>query len=205
VGRQTGDMRSVAPLAAAALTAALLTVVASPGNSSAVRRTATTGVTLTVDAAHGRHRISPLVYGVDFASQVSGLGQAFRVPVDRWGGNSTSRYNYTNNTYNTGSDCYFENIVAGGEGTLGSLIRTDRKRHSKSLVTVPMLGWVSKSSPSEHPFTCSFPRTVFPAQNSFDFWDSNCGNGVNGGTNLSADPATTSTAVGPDFVQQMVQ
>jgi Glycoside hydrolase family 44 len=198
-------MRSVAPLAAAALTAALVTVVASPGNSSAVRRTATTGVTLTVDAAHGRHRISPLVYGVDFASQVSGLGQAFRVPVDRWGGNSTSRYNYTNNTYNTGSDYYFENIVAGGEGTLGSLIRTDRNRHSKSLVTVPMLGWVSKSSPSEHPFTCSFPRTVFPAQNSFDFWDSNCGNGVNGGTNLSADPATTSTAVGPDFVQQMVQ
>jgi hypothetical protein len=162
-------------------------------------------VTLTVDAARGRHRISPLIYGVNFASQVPGLGKAFRVPVDRWGGNSTSRYNYTNDTYNTGSDYYFENIVATGSGTLDSLVTTDRKRHSSSLVTVPMVGWVAKDSPSQHPFTCAFPRTAFPAQDGFDFWDSNCGNGMSGGTQLNTDPTTTSTAAGSAFDQRMVQ
>jgi hypothetical protein len=199
-------MRSVALLATAGLTGALVTLAAAPGSTTPVRRGASRAqVTLTVDVAAGHHAISPLVYGVNFASQVSGLGQAFRVPVDRWGGNSTSRYNYTNNTYNTGSDWYFENIVANGDGTLDSLIRTDRRRHASSLVTVPMIGWVAKNSPSQHPFTCSFPRTVFPGQNDFDVWDSNCGNGVDGSTNLHADPTTTSTAAGAAFAGKMVR
>jgi hypothetical protein len=198
-------MRSVALLATVGLAVTLTTAAAAPGSSAPVRRAAAGDpVTLTVDAGHGRHPISPLIYGVNFASQVSGLGQAFRVPVDRWGGNSASRYNYTNDTYNTGSDWYFENIVASGDGTLDSFVRTDRKRHSDSLVTVPMVGWVSKDSPGEHPFTCSFPRTDFPTQNSFDVWDPDCGNGVDGGTNLTADPGTTSRAAGPDFVRHMV-
>jgi len=199
-------MRSVAPLATAGIAVALVTLAVAPGSTSPVRRDASRAqVTLTIDAATGRHAISPLIYGVNFASQASGLGQEFRVPLDRWGGNGTSRYNYANNTYNTGSDWYFENIVAGGDGTLDSLIRTDRKRHSSSLVTVPMIGWVSKDSPSQHPFTCSFPRTDFPDQNDFDFWDSNCGNGVEGSTGLTADPTTTSTAVGPGFDRRMVR
>ena len=199
-------MRSVALLATAGLTGALVTLAAAPGSTTPVRRhDSRARVALTVDVAAAHHAISPLIYGVNFASQVPGLGKAFRVPVDRWGGNSTSRYNYTNNTYNTGSDWYFENIVASGAGTLDSLVRTDHKRHSSSLVTVPMIGWVSKSSPSQHPFTCSFPRSVFPGQNDFDVWDSNCGNGVDGGTDLHADPTTTSTAVGPGFAGKMVR
>jgi hypothetical protein len=201
----TVTVRSVILLATAGLGVALVTAAAPGSTSPAHHDAARAHVTLTVDVAQGRHAISPLIYGVNFASQVSGLGKAFRVPVDRWGGNSTSRYNYTNNTYNTGSDYYFENIVASGDGTLGSFVRTDRRRHSRSLVTVPMVGWVSKSSPSQHPFTCSFPKTDFPSQNSFDFWDPNCGNGVNGGTNLTADPRTTSTAAGSSFVKQMVR
>ena len=204
-GRETGHVRLLTPLATAGLAAALVALAAAPGTTSPVRRTASAPVTLTVDAATGRHPISPLIYGVNFASQVAGLGTAFRVPVDRWGGNSTSTYNYTNHTYNTGSDWYFENIVATGDGTLDSLIRTDRKRHSASLVTVPMLGWVSKDSPSQHPFTCSFPKTAFPTQASFDYWDPNCGNGVDGSTDLTADPTTTSTAVGPGFDRSMVE
>jgi hypothetical protein len=199
-------MRSVVPLASAGLAVALLTLAPSPGTSAPVRQVASGAqVMVTVDAGAGRHAISPLIYGVNFASQVPGIGRAFAVPVDRWGGNGTSRYNYTDNTYNTGSDWYFENIVATGSGTLDSLIRTDRTRHSSSLVTVPMLGWVSKDSPSQHPFACSFPRTDFPSQNDFDVWDSNCGNGVDGSTDLTADPTTTSTAVGPAFDGRMVR
>jgi hypothetical protein len=198
-------MRSVALLATAGLAVTLVTAAAEPGSGSSVRRDAAKArVTLTVDAGKGRHAISPLIYGVNFASQVSGLRKAFRVPVDRWGGNSTSRYNYKNDTYNTGSDWYFENIVASRNGTLDSLLESDRKRGSRSLVTVPMIGWVSKDSPSDHPFTCSFPKSDFPDQNDFDVWDANCGNGVDGSTDLTAHPTTTSIAAGPAFVQQMV-
>jgi Glycoside hydrolase family 44 len=204
-------MRSAVPLVTAGLAAALVALGAAPSTSSQVRPVASktgvskTRVSLTVDAAKGRHAISPLIYGVNFASQVPGLGKAFRVPVDRWGGNSTSRYNYTNHTYNTGSDYYFENIVASGKGTLGSLVKTDRKRHSSSLVTVPMIGWVSKKSPRRHPFSCSFPRTRFPSQQSFDPYDSNCGNGVDGSKSLKADPRTTSKRAGPAFDKRMVR
>ncbi|MFN8195440.1 MAG: glycoside hydrolase family 44 protein [Nocardioidaceae bacterium] len=187
-------------------------VRATPAASAPARRTtAHTGkagaITLAVDTAKRRHAISPLVYGVNFASQTSGLRKAFRVPVDRWGGNSTSRYNYLNHTYNTGSDWYFENIVSGSGDTLDDFVAGDQSRGSASVVTVPMTGWVSKGSPSSHPFTCSFPRSTWANQDSFDPWDSECGNGTRNGytVELDADPTTTSTAVGAPFVQAMVQ
>lgn len=161
-------------------------------------------VNLKIDAKAGRHPISRLIYGVNFAGQTTGLSSAFRVPVDRWGGNSTSRYNYRNDTYNTGQDWYYENIVADPSDTLTAFIDKDRTTGTASLVTVPMIGWVAKDSPSDHPFACSFPRTSFASQNDFDPWDANCGNGVRGSTQLSADPSTTSISVGADFDHDLV-
>ena len=145
-------------------------------------------VNLSLDAKAGRHAISPLIYGVNYAGQTPGLSSAFTVPVDRWGGNSTSRYNYINDTYNTGQDWYFENIVSDPDRTLTAFVDADRSNGSASLVTVPMIGWVSKDSPSAHPYLCSYPRTSFASQNDFDYWDADCGNGANGNTQLVADP-----------------
>jgi hypothetical protein len=156
---------------------------------------ATTKVALSVNAATGRHSISPNIYGVNFAAAAPGLTTAFKVPVNRWGGNSTSRYNYLNHTYNTGSDWYFENIVDEPSGTLESFIAANKAHKVASLVTLPMIGWVAKDSPSSHPFLCSFPRTAFANQDSFDQWDANCGNGMNNNAPLTAAPTTTSTAV----------
>ncbi|MCE1174496.1 MAG: glycoside hydrolase family 44 protein [Propionibacteriales bacterium] len=164
----------------------------------------TTKISLSVDVAANQHPISPLIYGVNYASQTAGLSSQFTVPVDRWGGNSTSRYNYLNDTYNTGQDWYFENIVAGPGERLTDVVDSDRAHHSASLVTVPMIGWVSKDSPSEHPFNCSYPKVSFPHQNDFDYWDPDCGNGVNGSTELTADPTTTSVAANAAFSGAMV-
>jgi hypothetical protein len=164
----------------------------------------TTKISLSVDATTNRHPISPLIYGVNYASQTAGLSNQFTVPIDRWGGNSTSRYNYTNNTYNTGQDWYFENIVAGPGDRLTDFVNADRAHHSASLVTVPMIGWVAKDSPSEHPFLCAFPRSTFANQDDFDYWDDQCGNGQHNGNNLTADPHTTSVAVDASFDGSMV-
>jgi hypothetical protein len=175
-----------------AVTAACL--AAGVGVASAV---ATSNVALSVNAAAGRHPISQYIYGVNFAAGAPGLTTAFKVPVNRWGGNSTSRYNYLNHTYNTGSDWYFENIVAQPRDTLESFIAANKSKKVVNLVTLPMIGWVSKNSPSSHPFICSFPQGTFATQDSFDPYDANCGNGTQNTyqTNLNAEPTTTSTAV----------
>ena len=67
-----------------------------------------TGPALSVNVAANRHAISSYIYGMNFASQA--IASALNLPVDRWGGNSTSRYNWQNDTTNTGSDWYFENV-----------------------------------------------------------------------------------------------
>ena len=164
---------------------------------------ATTGPALSVNVAAARHAISPDIYGLNGADPA--FAAEIGMPVARWGGNASSRYNFKNHTYNTGSDWYFENIVAGPENTVESFVRTNRDRGTKQVVTVPLIGWVAKDSPQSHPFNCGFPATRFPAQDSFDQWDPNCGNGRLNGANLTgADPSDTSIPAGPSFAGEMV-
>jgi hypothetical protein len=159
-------------------------------------------VALSIDSTLGRHPISPDIYGMNFADPA--LARELRLPTDRWGGNATSRYNWTNNTTNTGSDYYYENIVKSAGDSLDTFVRNDLARGTRPVVTVPMTGWVARQSPAAHPFLCSFTRAAFPTQDSFDPFDSGCGNGVRGGTRLSATPGTTSVAAGAPFVRSMV-
>ncbi|MFL6110658.1 MAG: glycoside hydrolase family 44 protein, partial [Catenulispora sp.] len=177
--------------------AALLTAqaVAAPPASAAE-------LSLSVDLFAARHAISPDIYGMNGGDPalVAELG----TPVSRWGGNASSRYNFKNHTYNTGSDWYFEDIVAGPDNTLEAYVQRNRDRGIKQVVTVPMSGWVAKDSPSS-PHACGFPATRFPAQDSFDQWDANCGNGRLNNTNLTgAEPTDTSVPADASFAGEMV-
>jgi hypothetical protein len=177
--------------------AALLTaqVVAAPPASAA-------GLSLSVDLFSARHAISPDIYGMNGGDPalVAELG----TPVSRWGGNASSRYNFKNHTYNTGSDWYFENIVAGPDNTLETYVQKNRDHGIKQVVTVPMSGWVAKDGP-EWPHACGFPATRFPAQDSFDQWDANCGNGrLNNTTLTGAEPTDTSVPADASFAGEMV-
>lgn len=183
---------------ALSLVAAGVTAHAAPARADTAA-----GVTLAVDVAAARHAISPDIYGLNGADPA--FAAEIGLPVARWGGNASSRYNFKNHTYNTGSDWYFENIVASPENTLESFVQTNRDRGTKQIVAVPMVGWVAKDSPSSHPFNCGFPATRFPSQDGFDQWDPNCGNGKLNGANLTgADPADTSIPAGPSFDGEMV-
>ncbi|MEV4145483.1 glycoside hydrolase family 44 protein [Amycolatopsis sp. NPDC049691] len=169
--------------------AALLTTGAPPASAG--------GVSLSVDLFAARHAISPDIYGMNGGDPalVAELG----TPVSRWGGNASSRYNFTNHTYNTGSDWYFENIVAGPDNTLEAYVQRNRDRGIKQVVTLPMSGWVAKDSPSS-PHACGFPATRFPSQDSFDQWDANCGNGRLNNTDLTgAEPTDTSIPADASF------
>ncbi len=191
----TGPRPGTAPATAGAAASA-------PATPAVVAR-AVAGPTLTVDLGAGRHPISSGIYGI--SDVPAATARAAGATLDRWGGNSRSRYNYTNDTYNTGSDWYFENIVAGPGERLTDRVAVDRAAHLTSIVNVPMIGWVSKASPVRHPFACAFPTSLFPAQDSVDPWDPACGNGQRGGVPLRpAGPTRTSLAAGPSFDRAMV-
>lgn len=181
---------------AACLAAAALTAQPAPASAAV-------GVTLSVDVSAARHPISPDIYGLNGAD--AAFAAEIGLPVARWGGNTSTRYNFKNHTYNTGSDWYFENIVAGPDSTVESFVDTYRNRGARQVVTVPMSGWVAKDSPGTHPFACGFPATRFPAQDEFDQWDANCGNGKLNGANLTgAVPTDTSIPADASFAGEMV-
>jgi putative cell wall-binding protein len=183
-------------------TALLVVAAIVPTAATTAATAATSGPALTVDAAAGRHSISNDIYGMNFAN--AALATELGLTADRWGGNSTSRYNYTNNTHNTGSDYYFENIVDAI--SLDSFVAADLAHGTNPVVTVPALGWVSKTSPSTHPFACGYKVSIYGAQQSTDPYDSTCGNGkhTNGAAIAGNAPSDTSVAENGAFDQSMV-
>jgi hypothetical protein len=166
------------------------------------------GPALKVDAGSGRHAISPNIYGLNFADPA--LARELTLPVDRWGGNTTDTYNWKIGSSNTGNDYYYENIPDcfdaptytcsdGPKFGYRKFIAKDRNVGAKTLLTLPMMGYVAKDGQSDHPFTCGFPATVFPNQDSFDPYDQNCGNGRHNGLKLASDPTRDGMPVGASF------
>lgn len=174
---------------------------------------AAAGPRLTVDVRRGKHRISPLVYGVNFAER--GFADAVDLPVDRWGGNATETYNWQVRGSNRGQDWYFTNFAdcwvpelgycASGQGfsAADAQVEQDRATGTQTLLTLPLLGWVAKavSYAGEHP--CSYPAALDP-QDDHDPYHPACGNGRRGGQWLTADPSTAGVAVGPAFSAQWI-
>ena len=166
-----------------------------------------TGPALSINVTSGRHAINENIYGMNYADET--LATQLRLPVRRWGGNSTSRYNWQTNIHNTGSDWYFENIPDGPNVTDGSasdlFVEQDRRTGTKTLITVPLIGWTPKSnSPRAHPYACGFKVSKYGAQQSTDAdWDPDCGDGVqtDGSTYVTGnDPTDTSTQITTSFV-----
>ncbi len=168
------------------------------------------GPALSVDVSADRRPISPYIYGMNFADE--DLAAELHLPVRRWGGNSTSRYNWQNDTLNTGSDWYFENVPQDNDhpellpdgSTTDHFIEQDRRTGTQTLLTIPMIGWTAKRRTAGHPFDCGFSINKYGNQQDNDSaWDPDCGNGVhsNGSPVTGNNPQDTSTAITPVFVQ----
>jgi hypothetical protein len=168
---------------------------------------------LGIDTASGRHPISEDIYGMNFPDE--DLAADLRLPVGRWGGNSATRYNWRTSMMNAASDWYFENLPAGTvtvanlpDGSASDqFIEQNQRTGTRSLLTVPLIGWTAKAaSPRVHPYACAFKVSKYGAQQSVDTWDRDCGNGLRtDGTAITGNqPADTSDAIGPDFVQAWI-
>jgi hypothetical protein len=148
-------------------------------------------VTISVDASAERHAISPQIYGVAYGttSTLSDLN----VPVNRLGGNNTSRYNWQVNADNRANDWYFESIpypsaVAGEVGD--SFISESEASGAAPMLTIPTVGWVAKVGAGRTKLA-SFSIAKYGAQTGNDWqWFPDAGNGVhlNGSFVTGNDP-----------------
>jgi PKD repeat protein len=136
-------------------------------------------VTVNVDANANRHAISPLVYGVAYGT--SATLADLNAPLNRYGGNNASRYNWQLNADNRDFDWYFESIadssaVAGERGD--TFISQSKAANAQAMLTLPMLDWVAKIGANRSKLA-SFSQAKYGAQTGNDAqWYPDAGNGV---------------------------
>jgi hypothetical protein len=168
---------------------------------------------LTVDTAASPHAIHPEIYGVAFANPK--LIGDLDVPVNRWGGNATTLYNWKLDVQNIASDWYFENVANNGSGTYGQadyvsssdkFVKDTLKAGAAVLMTIPTIGWTPKDRVESHPFTCGYPTEKYPNQQSTDPYDAHCGNGKDASGNaIAGDPTNDAVSAPPSFEGDWVQ
>jgi hypothetical protein len=167
--------------------------------------------TISIDAAADRHAIDPRIYGQNFATTAQ--IQDLELPVNRNGGNSTTRYNWEQNSSNRANDWYFESLegdshTAGGD--VDAFIQSTRNGGAQPMITIPMIGWVAKIGPSPgYARKCSYSVALYGAQKSTDWqWMPDCGNGVrlsDGTEILNNNPEDANLAVQPSFQAPWIQ
>ena len=135
-------------------------------------------VTVSVDTAMQRHAISPLVYGVAFASAADLA--ALNAPVNRSGGNSTTTYNWLANAQNLANDYYYESYPgtrATPAGDVDAFIAATLGDGAKPAVTIPLIGHVAKLG-AGRAILPSFSVKKYGAQCSVDPYDTDAGDGL---------------------------
>ena len=98
-------------------------------------------VTVTLDLDSDRRAIDPAIYGVSGSPDLSSVAY----PFVRWGGNSTTRYNWQADVHNTAGDWFYMNIVDGNGTPSGSgveaLMASTLAAGSRPLLTLSTIGW----------------------------------------------------------------
>jgi hypothetical protein len=166
-------------------------------------RAANLPVDLVVDIGAQRHPISPLIYGVAWGDAAD--LQALNAPLNRHGGNPTSRYNWLENVDNRAFDWFFESLpydsaTPGEQGD--TFISTSRAGGAEPMLTIPMLDWVAKVGPGRGRLA-SFHKSIYQNQQSFDPWFPEAGNGKlpNGTLITGNDPNDANRPAGDAFEQ----
>jgi len=114
------------------------------------------GPSLTVDAGAARHAISPLIYAMNAYRQSdpdhesAKVAKAVRLTLNRWGGDGVTRYNYKLDISNHGDHWFYENIPNANTqypdvSEFNTQAMDDRANGTKTMGTVPVMGWVAKS------------------------------------------------------------
>ncbi|MEQ1764419.1 MAG: glycoside hydrolase family 44 protein [Pyrinomonadaceae bacterium] len=136
-------------------------------------------VAITVDAAADRRPINPMIYGTAFATTAQLLD--LNSPLNRHGGNATTRYNWQQNATNRANDWYFQSLDDGSptSGDAGdAFIQLTKNGAAQPAITIPIIDWVAKLGPGRQRLA-SFSIAKYGAQTGNDSqWFPDAGNGI---------------------------
>ena len=164
-------------------------------------------VVVRVDAAAERRPISPLVYGVNYAGDNIA---ALNCPLNRNGGNNTTRYNWRENADNKGNDYFFQSI-GDDDPTPGKrlhdFVAQTRAAHAASMITIPTVGWVAHLGP-KRAHTWSYSVAKYGPQQKVEtpYWPDS-GNGVkpDGTLITNNDPHDANVPAGAEFMRPWIE
>jgi PKD repeat protein len=180
--------------ATAALAAAVAVVSAQSG-----------AVTVTIDAAASKHAINPNVYGLAYATttQLADLN----VPLNRYGGNNTSRYNWQLNADNRGQDWYFESIgdtsaTAGQRGD--DFVTTTRAGHAQPMITIPIIDYIATLGSNRGKLASYSIAKYGPQTGNDSQWYADAGNGVRSsdGASITWNTPTDADVANSNLIQR---
>jgi hypothetical protein len=161
-------------------------------------------VIINVDAQVNRHTINPNIYGVAHAStaDLSDLNS----PLNRNGGNNTTRYNWQLNADNRGNDWYYESIgdSSATPGERGdTFFASSRAAGAQAMLTIPMIDWVAKLAANRSKLP-GFSIAKYGAQTGNDWqWFPDAGNGIgSNGQFISGNDPHDANAPSTSLVQQ---
>jgi len=176
--------------------------------AAAISLQAQTAITIAVDVSANRHPINPNIYGVAHATtaELNDLNS----PLNRNGGNNTTRYNWQLNADNRGNDWYYESIadgsaIAGERGD--TFVANARAANAQAMLTIPTIEWVAKVGANRSKLA-GFSIAKYGAQTGNDWqWFADAGNGVrtNGQYVTGNDPNDANVPSNSTFQQGWVQ
>ncbi len=159
-----------------------LSLIALFGAASASAQNPSTSVS--VDANANRRTINPNIYGICYGDAHD--METLNAPLNRWGGNSTTRYNWQIDAHSAGADWYFETYSDGSgtpSGSADAWVATTRAANNgaEPLFTVPMINYLASLGSGRSTLE-GFSVTKYGAQTATDPWNSDAGNGVSQAT-----------------------
>ncbi|CAN5607927.1 glycoside hydrolase family 44 protein [soil metagenome] len=139
---------------------------------------ATAQTIINVNVTGNRRAINPNIYGTAYATQaqLSDLNS----PLNRMGGNSTSRYNWNLNADNRGSDYFFQSIpdasaTAGERGD--TFVTATKGAGAQPLITIPVLPYIANVGAGRS-YLWSFSKAKYGNQTAYDPYRPDSGNGI---------------------------
>jgi len=176
-----------------------LVILLSGGLGEAAEPVAGLALECRISSPATARRIPAEIYGLA-AAPLDVLTNAC-VPLNRWGGNPASRYNWRlGNAWNTGNDWFFENVAVEHRAWQEFLWRAEQSG-CKALVTLPLLGFVAKDTQSH-----SFSVRKYGPQQKTDPYRPDAGNGLHpdGKPIAGNNRCDTSIVADADFVAEWV-
>lgn len=163
---------------------------------------------INIDVQANRHPISPLIYGVAHADAAT-LSD-LNVPLNRRGGNPTSRYNWQLNADNRAQDWFFESLpfpsaMPGAE--VNAFIAATKSANAQPMLTIPMIEWLANLGPNRSRLSSFSIQKYGPQQAVDSEWFPDAGNGKRPDGSLITNNIATDASVRRDaaFQQSWVQ